>query len=315
PEIQAAVKGAIAWYKKNKLSNKAFSKTAGVVDKEGSSLWFRFYEVNSDDYFFCDRGGESTKTQNFMAISEERRTGYQWAGDYGSAILSAEQPYLTALEKMDGTYVEPPPPAAMCGNDTCKAFIDGVDFIDIKGVKEATNAGFIGEGYANVDNEAGSYVTYGVTALSEGKYTLFISFANGSEARDYKISIGDKVLLESGTMEGTGAWTTYKTQSVEIELPKGYNEITFTSLGSKGMANIDMIGWMSENLKAGKVEITETPEENSGDEQALTNGKFSRTGKFHKAYSGNYGKGAGVFYFLNGKKDLFRANGKRLQAK
>lgn len=41
----------------------------------------------------------------------------------------------------------------MCGSDTCKVSIDGVKFVDIKGVKEATNTGFTGEGYANVDNE------------------------------------------------------------------------------------------------------------------------------------------------------------------
>ena len=254
--IQNAVKGAIAWYKKNRLKDKAFSKTAGVVDKSGSSLWFRFYEVNSDDYFFCDRDGESTKTQDFMKISEERRTGYQWAGDYGSAILSTESAYLDALEKAAGTYVEPPPPAALCGSDTCKTFIDGVNFVDIKGAKETTNTGFVGEGYANVDNETGSYVTYGVTAAKAGKYTLYINFANGkTDARGYSISVGDKELLTDGSMESTGAWTSWKTQSVEIDLDTGYSELKFTSLSSDGMANIDYIGWMSADLYAGKVDL------------------------------------------------------------
>ena len=254
--IQKAVKGAIAWYKKNRLKDKAFSKTAGVVDKSGSSLWFRFYEVNSDDYFFCDRDGASTKTQDFMKISEERRTGYQWAGDYGSAILSTEAAYLEALEKAAGTYVEPPPPAAMCGSDTCKTYIDGVNFADIKGTKETTNKGFVGEGYANVDNEKGSYVTYGVTAAKAGKYTLYISFANGGgSARGYSISVGDKTLLADGSMESTSAWTTWKTQSVEIELDTGYSELKFTSTGSEGMANIDYVGWMSADLYAGKVDL------------------------------------------------------------
>ncbi|SHK63076.1 pectate lyase [Fibrobacter sp. UWEL] len=298
PEIQAAVKGAIAWYKKNKNANTAWNKTTGAYEKSGSSLWYRFYEVNNDQFFFCDRGGESTKSYNYMTISEERRTGYQWAGDYGSAILSAEQPYLTALEKAAGTYVEPPPPAAMCGSDTCKNYIDGVDFIDIKGVKEATNAGFIGEGYANVDNEVGSYVTYGVTALKEGKYTLFISFANGgSGARDFKVSAGEKVLVESASMESTGGWTTYKTTSVEVELPAGYSKITFTSLGKDGMANIDFIGW----------ELVEPDPSLS-----ISGVKIEREKTFApKAYSGNYGKGAGIFYIFNGKKDAVRVNGRK----
>ena len=257
--IQKAVKGAIAWYKKNKLKDKAFSKTAGVVDKAGSSLWFRFYEVNSDDYFFCDRDGASSKTQDFMKISEERRTGYQWAGDYGSAILSTESAYLAALEKAAGTYVEPPPPAALCGSDSCKTFIDGVNFVDIKGVKETTNKGFVGEGYANVDNGTGSYVTYGVTAAKAGEYDLTIRFANGgSSARGYDIYVGDVLLVQGVSMGSTGGWTTWEAQTIKVPLEKGYSELKFVSTSKDGMANIDYIGWMSADLYVGKVDINDS---------------------------------------------------------
>ena len=309
--IQKAVKGAIAWYKKNKLKDKAFSKTAGVVDKSGSSLWFRFYEVNSDDYFFCDRDGESTKTQDFMKISEERRTGYQWAGDYGSAILSTEAAYLEALEKATGTYVEPPPPAALCGSDSCKTFIDGVNFVEIDGVKETTNAGFVGEGYANVANAVGSFVTYDVTAAKAGKYTLYISFANGGgSARGYSISVGDKTLLADGSMESMSAWTTWKTQSVEIELDSGYSELKFTSLSKDGMANIDYIGWMSEDLYAGKVDLSEL-----GDgPTAIGSRAVFPTGIAKDRYYVDFGRvgGASAGVYLqrkNGK--IFRVNGAR----
>ena len=257
--IQKAVKGAIAWYKKNELKDKAFSKTAGVVDKAGSSLWFRFYEVNSDDYFFCDRDGASTKTQDFMKISEERRTGYQWAGDYGSALLSTETAYLEALEKMSGTYVPPPPPAVLCGSDTCKTFIDGVNFVDIKGAKEATNTGFVGEGYANVDNETGSYVTYGVTAAKAGEYDLTIRFANGgSSARGYDIYVGDVLLVQGVSMGSTGGWTTWEAQTIKVPLEKGYSELKFVSTSKDGMANIDYVGWMSADLYVGKVDINDS---------------------------------------------------------
>ena len=257
--IQKAVKGAIAWYKKNKLKDKAFSKTAGVVDKAGSSLWFRFYEVNSDDYFFCDRDGASSKTQDFMKISEERRTGYQWAGDYGSAILSTESAYLAALEKAAGTYVEPPPPAALCGSDSCKTFIDGVNFVDIKGVKETTNKGFVGEGYANVDNGTGSYVTYGVTAAKAGEYDLTIRFANGgSSARGYDIYVGDVLLVQGVSMGSTGGWTTWEAQTIKVPLEKGYSELKFVSTSKDGMANIDYVGWMSADLYVGKVDINDS---------------------------------------------------------
>lgn len=320
--IQKSITSAINWYKKTKVTGLYFNKKQGVFEeRSGSVLWYRFYEVNNDNYFFCDRGGASTKTQNFMAISEERRTGYQWAGEYGTALISTEKAYLEAIEKMNGTYVEPPPPSAMCGTDTCKTVVDGVDFISIKGVQETTNTGFVGKGYANVDNEVGSYVTYGVTAAKEGTYTLYIRYANGSGTRDYKVTSGEKVLVESGSMEGTGAWTTYKTISIDVELPAGYSEITFTSLGKDGMANIDVIGWMTDDLKAGNVDTNvdgsdiknEDDNDNDDDGGVLSiriNGNLVKA-NHHKAFSGKYGKGAGVYYILNGKKNTVRANGRK----
>ena len=306
--IQKAVKGAISWYKKNRLKDKAFSKTAGVVDKSGSSLWFRFYEVNSDDYFFCDRDGASTKTQDFMKISEERRTGYQWAGDYGSAILSTEAAYLEALEKATGTYVEPPPPSALCGSDSCKTFIDGVNFVDIKGTKESTNTGFVGEGYANVDNEKGSYVTYGVTAAKAGDYDLTIRFANGgSGARGYDIYVGDALVVQGASMGSTGGWTTWEAQTIKVPLEKGYSELKFTSTGSEGMANIDYIGWMNADLYAGKVDLG--PGTTVIGTRAVQAVQANAAARYYVDF-GSRDNAAGVYLKkANGK--VFKVNGKR----
>lgn len=99
--VQKAVKGAIAWYKKNRVADMKFS-SGNFVASSGSSMWYRFYEVTSDAYFFCDRGGDATKTQDITKLSEDRRTGYQWAGDYGSGLLNAEATYLTALGSVVG---------------------------------------------------------------------------------------------------------------------------------------------------------------------------------------------------------------------
>ena len=301
--IQKAIKSAIAWYKKTRVVGLYFNKKQGVFEqREGNVLWYRFYEVNNDNYFFCDRGGASTKTQDFTKISEERRTGYQWAGDYGTALISTEAAYLEALAKMDDNYVPPPPPPAMCGNDTCTTYIDGVNFVEIQGVKEATNTGFVGEGYANVDNATGSFVTYGVTAMKEDKYTLFISFANGGgSARGYSISIGDNTLLADGSMESTSAWTTWKTQKIEIELPAGYSELKFTSLSKDGMANIDYIGWLDEDLKAGKAEIGPT---SIGARRVAP----SKSANRYFVDFGRTGNSAGV-YFMRTKGKVFRING------
>ncbi len=302
--IQKSVKGAIEWYKKTRVTGLYFNKKAGTFEKrEGNVLWYRFYEVNNDNYFFCDRDGASTKTQDFTRISEERRTGYQWAGDYGTALLSTEKAYLEALAKMDDNYVPPLPPPAMCGSDTCKTYIDGVNFIDIQGDKEATNTGFVGDGYANVDNSTGSYVTYGVTSTKAGKYTLYLSFANGGgSARGFSVTAGDKTLLADGSMESTAAWTTWKVQSIEVELPQGYSELKFTSLSKDGMANIDYIGWISSDLKAGKVD--------SGTTSISVARKAPQ--KSTSRYFIDFGRAsnsAGV-YFMQSNGKIFKINGR-----
>jgi PelA/Pel-15E family pectate lyase len=303
--IQKSIKGAIEWYKKTRVTGLYFNKKQGrFEEREGNVLWYRFYEVNNDNYFFCDRDGASTKTQDFTKISEERRTGYQWAGDYGTALINTEKGYLEALAKMDDSYVPPPPAPAMCGKDTCATYIDGLDFIDIQGVKEASNTGFVGEGYANVDNEAGSYVTYGITAFKKGKYTLFISFANGGgSARNYSISIGDKMLFDEGSMESTAAWTTWKVQSIEVDLPQGYSELKFTSLSKEGMANIDYIGWMSDDLKVGEVEIPPTSI------NALRTERKAQHGNRYFVDFSSKANGAGA-YFKRGNGKTYRVNGK-----
>jgi len=94
--VQTAVKGAIAWIKATKVSNTQFD-SGSFYTVAGKNMWYRFYEVDNDNYFFCDRAGESTKTQDITKLSDDRRYGYQWAGDYGSATLAMESAYLTAL--------------------------------------------------------------------------------------------------------------------------------------------------------------------------------------------------------------------------
>lgn len=301
--IQNAIKGAITWYKKTKVTGLYFNKKAGTFEKrDGNVLWYRFYEVNSDDYFFCDRDGASSKTQDFTKISEERRTGYQWAGDYGTALISAEAPYEQALAMMDDNYVPPPPPPTLCDTDTCKAVIQGEDFLDIVGVKEATNGGYSGDGYANVDNKSGSTVKYGITAAEAGKYTLYLQFANGKGTRTASLKVGEATAVEEIVMESTDSWTSWKNISFELELPEGYSEITFVSTSSEGMANIDYIGWTSDKLYAGKVELSTT---------SIKASKNSTKLGTKSPYIVNFDANTGIYFSRAGKNFRFQANGKK----
>ena len=111
-------------------------------------------------------------------------------------------------------------------------------------------------------------------------------------------------------MESTGAWTSWKTQSVEIDLDTGYSELKFTSLSSDGMANIDYIGWMSEDLYAGKVNLSEL-----GDSTTAIGARGFRSvqpvkDRYYIDFGRVGGASAGVYLQRkNGK--IFRVNGAR----
>lgn len=88
--VQDAVKSGLAWYKATRVANLKWSN-GNFVAASGASMWYRFYNVEDDKYFFSDRDG--IKLYNINDVEAERRTGYQWAGDYGSKLLTAAAKY------------------------------------------------------------------------------------------------------------------------------------------------------------------------------------------------------------------------------
>ena len=191
-------------------------------------------------------------------------------------------------------------------------YADWEEYLQVLTERDGTeSAGFVGEGYANVDNSTGSYVTYGVTAAKAGDYDLTIRFANGgSSARGYDIYVGDALVVQGASMGSTGGWTTWESQTIKVPLEKGYSELKFTSTGSEGMANIDYIGWMNADLYAGKVDLSEL-----GDgPTAIGSRAVFPTGIAKDRYYVDFGRvggtSAGVYLQRkNGK--IFRVNGSR----
>lgn len=91
-QIEAAVKAGVAWfnspntYLNNYTYDSSKASTNPIVAKSGSKMWYRFYDLNTNRGFFSDRDG--SKFYDITQMSEERRTGYSWGGDYGSSIIS-----------------------------------------------------------------------------------------------------------------------------------------------------------------------------------------------------------------------------------
>ncbi len=103
PEVESAVKAAIAWYESDavqlkdteyvsRASNDTDDSYNPIRSKVGSTMWCRFYELEQDVCFFSGRLPTDSpagvgKQYDIMDIEPERRYGYQWGGAYGTPLL------------------------------------------------------------------------------------------------------------------------------------------------------------------------------------------------------------------------------------
>ncbi|GAA4583434.1 family 20 glycosylhydrolase [Planotetraspora phitsanulokensis] len=111
-----------------------------------------------------------------------------------------------------------------------------------RGVAESNHAGFSGTGFVNYDNAAGSYVQWTVNAAAAGPVTLRLRYANGtSTGRPMDISVNGTTAAAGVAFNGTGAWTTWQTRTLTVNLNAGTNTIRATATTSGGGPNVDYI--------------------------------------------------------------------------
>jgi len=97
PEIEKSIKSAVNWFKQNKIEGYSYnvSKVNGkavrkLAEDKNSVIWARFYDINTNKPLFGDRDG-SVK-YNYNEVSEERRNGYSWFGDFADKLITKEFP-------------------------------------------------------------------------------------------------------------------------------------------------------------------------------------------------------------------------------
>ena len=97
-EIRRCIEDAVAWFKKSKITgirlekytNDEGKKDTRVVpcaqdDAPCDPLWARFYTLDDNRPFFCDRDG--VKRYCLDEIGYERRNGYSWYNNDGMDVL------------------------------------------------------------------------------------------------------------------------------------------------------------------------------------------------------------------------------------
>ena len=100
PAVREAIRAGVAWLDSVRLvgiATKVISapalprgKDVVVVTDSSSTLWARFYELDTNRPFFCGRDG--IKKYNLAEIDPERRTGYAWYGTWPAKLLAKEYP-------------------------------------------------------------------------------------------------------------------------------------------------------------------------------------------------------------------------------
>lgn len=94
-EIVTAVKSAVEWFEKTKITNleekRVLNDAGKIIDKKmvpavnAGPIWARFMDLDTNEPFFCDRDG--IKKKSIDQIGAERRNGYSWYTEAPKEVL------------------------------------------------------------------------------------------------------------------------------------------------------------------------------------------------------------------------------------
>jgi hypothetical protein len=122
------------------------------------------------------------------------------------------------------------------------------------GTIDSDHSGFSGTGFCNGTNATGAYAQFTVSAAAAGTATVAVRYANGTTTNRPADLIVNGATAQSVPFEGTGAWTTWATRTLTVNVNAGNNTIRLNPTSSTGLANIDYI-----DLTTGDTPPTSTP--------------------------------------------------------
>jgi PelA/Pel-15E family pectate lyase len=100
PEIKQSINSAIAWFESVKIvgfkiqdikdSSQPKGKDRIIVPDPNSTIWARFYDLETNKPFFAGRN--SIVKYNLAEIENERRVGYAYYGTWAKSLLEKDYP-------------------------------------------------------------------------------------------------------------------------------------------------------------------------------------------------------------------------------
>ena len=90
PDVIRAVKAGVSWFEATKIEGYRYNRGEKLPvltkDSDSRQLWARFYEIETNRPFFCDRDG--VIKYDIEQIGSERRGGYSWYGHWGESMAN-----------------------------------------------------------------------------------------------------------------------------------------------------------------------------------------------------------------------------------
>ena len=89
PPVIQSINAGVDWYRYSKIIGLRTTWVDGkfrvVSDPDAPPVWGRFYNIETNRPFFCDRDG--IPKDDFNQIDQERSTGYAWYGRWGDDVF------------------------------------------------------------------------------------------------------------------------------------------------------------------------------------------------------------------------------------
>ncbi len=105
--IKEAITAAVDWFNTSKIVGYNFIEVADpstpkgkdkvLVEDKNSTIWARFYDIDTNQPFFSGRDSQPKKT--VKEIEYERRVGYAWYGTWPAQLIDKKYPKWLAANK------------------------------------------------------------------------------------------------------------------------------------------------------------------------------------------------------------------------
>ena len=135
---------------------------------------------------------------------------------------------------------------------------------------ETTYRGFTGEGYVNLGNTAASYLEAAFALPTATTKRLVVRYANGAPADfSVQVSVNGTVVTPTLALPATGAWTAWRSRTLDLALPAGTATIRLQRTSGTGTLLFDWLaldtappaaptGLMATVVSATRVDLTWT---------------------------------------------------------